>query len=241
MFNKPGKPPDDPASFRPISLLPFFSKICEKLILKRLSSHVILNNVLPHSQFGFRCKHSTIHQVHRVVDAISSSLEKKQYCTSVFLDISQAFDRVWYQGLLFKLRKCLPSALYLLIKSYLENRHFQIRYGTAFSNMSTINAGVPQGGILSPILFNIFVSDQPTLPDTLVADYADDKAILSMHKNPDIASAALQLHLDLMADWYKKWRISPQTFKSLQPTHKRSLHPNPSRESSTQAEKNMVS
>lgn len=126
MFNKPGKPLDDPASFRPISLLPFFCKICEKLILKQLSSHVNLNNGLPHSQFGFRCKHSTIHQVHRVVDATSSSLEKELYCSSVFLGISQAFDRVWHQGLLFKLRKCLPSALYLLIKSYLENRHFQI-------------------------------------------------------------------------------------------------------------------
>uniref|UniRef100_A0A2S2Q1W5 Putative RNA-directed DNA polymerase n=1 Tax=Sipha flava TaxID=143950 RepID=A0A2S2Q1W5_9HEMI len=215
MFTKPGKPPDDPASFRPISLLPFFSKICEKLIHKRLSSHITLNNVLPHSQFGFRCKHSTIHQVHRMVDTISSSLEKKQYCTSVFLDMSQAFDRVWHQGLLFKLRKYLPSALFLLIKSYLDYRHFQIRFGTAFSNIAAINAGVPQGGILSPILFNIFVSDQPTLADTLVADYADDKAIMSMHVNPDIASATLQLHLDLMADWYKKWRVKINSTKSV--------------------------
>lgn len=195
--------------------MPFFSKICEKLILKRLSSHIILKNVLPHSQFGFRCKHSTIHQAHRVVDAISSSLEKKQYCTCVFLDISQAFDRVWHQGLLFKLRKCLPSALFLLIKSYLDNRHFKIRFGSAFSNIATINAGVPQGGILSPILFNIFVSDQPTLADTLVADYADDKAIISMHENPDLASASLQLHLDLMTDWYKKWRVKINSTKSV--------------------------
>ncbi|KAL4132271.1 hypothetical protein QTP88_009460 [Uroleucon formosanum] len=141
---------------------------------------------------------------HKVVDAISSSLEKKQYCTSTFLDLSQAFDRVWHQGLLYKLRKCLPSALFLLIKSYLDNRHFQIRLGTAFSNIAAIHAGVPQGGILSPILFNIFVSDQPTLANTLVADYADDKAIMSIHENPEIASASLQLHLDLMADWYKK-------------------------------------
>ncbi|VVC38956.1 Endonuclease/exonuclease/phosphatase,Reverse transcriptase domain [Cinara cedri] len=156
----------------------------------RLSSHIILDNVLSHSQFGFRCKHNTIHQVHRVVDVISSSLEKKQYCTCVFLDISQAFDRVWHQGLLFKLRKCLPSALFLLIKSYLDNRHFQTRVGIAFSNISAINACVPQ-------------VDQPTLADTIVADYADDKAIISMHENPDIASASLQFRLDLMADCLK--------------------------------------
>jgi len=149
------------------------------------------------------------------VDAISSSLEKKQYCTCAFLDISQAFDRVWHQGLLFKLRKCLPSALFLLIKSYLDNRYFQIRYGSSLSSIASINAGVPQGGILSPLLFNIFVFDQPTLADILVADYADDKAIMSIHENPDLASASLQLHLDLMTDWYKKWRVKINSTKSV--------------------------
>jgi len=97
----------------------------------------------------------------------------------VFLDISQAFDRVWHDGLLFKLKKFLPPTYYLLIKSYLTDRHFQIRYGLAVSDIAVINAGVPQGGILSPILYNIFASDQPTTPSTSVADYADDKAIIS--------------------------------------------------------------
>ncbi|KAL4153991.1 hypothetical protein QTP88_001824 [Uroleucon formosanum] len=67
----------------------------------------------------------------------------------------------------------------------------------------------------NPILFNIFVSDQPTLANTLVADYADDKAIMSIHENPEIASASLQLHLDLMADWYKKWRVKINSTKSV--------------------------
>ncbi|KAL4141955.1 hypothetical protein QTP88_004494 [Uroleucon formosanum] len=77
MFAKPNKPPDAPNSYRPISLLPFFSKICERLFLHRLSPHVISNNILPSSQFGFRAKHNTIHQVHRLVDSISTSLERK--------------------------------------------------------------------------------------------------------------------------------------------------------------------
>jgi len=126
MFAKPNKPPDSPVSYRLISLLPFFSKICERLILQRMSSHINNNNILPPSQFGFREKHSTIHQVHRVVDVISTSLERKQYCSCVFLNISQAFDRVWHDddGLLFKLRNCLPSPIFLLIKSYLTDRYF---------------------------------------------------------------------------------------------------------------------
>ncbi|KAL4131789.1 hypothetical protein QTP88_009046 [Uroleucon formosanum] len=198
MFAKSDKPPDLPTSYRPISLLPYFSKICEMLILKRNYPHIISKNVLPSSQFGFRAKHSTVHQVHRVIDAISTSLENKCYCTCAFLDISQAFDKVWHEGLLFKLRKFLPTTLFLLMESYLTDRHFQIRQGSATSNIATISAEVPQGGVLSPILFNIYAADQPSTQNTIVADYADDKVILSVHIDPIIASRNLQSHLNLL-------------------------------------------
>jgi len=121
---KPNKPPDLPSSYRPISLLPFLAKILEKLILKRILPIIIENNVLPDTQFGFRAFHSTIHQVHRLVDAISYALEQKLYCTCVFLDISQAFDKVWHDSLLYKLKRFLPPVYYLIIKSYLIERHF---------------------------------------------------------------------------------------------------------------------
>jgi len=218
MFSKPNKPPDSPGSYRPISLLPFLSKICERLILQRISPYIITNNILPPSQFGFRTNHSTIHQTHRLVDAISTTLERKQYCTCAFLDISQAFDRVWHDGLLFKLRNFLPSSLFLLIKSYLTDRYFQIRLGSCTSDLAPINAGVPQGAILSPLLFNIYSSDQPISQDTLVADYADDKAIMSIHENPVTASANLQSHLDLLSQWYTKWRIKLNHSKSVHTT-----------------------
>ena len=121
MFAKPEKPLDLPTSYKPISLLPYCSKICERLLLKRIYPHKISNNVLPSSQFGLRAKHSTIHQVHKVVNAISTSFENKCYCTCAFLDIYQAFDRVWHDGLLFKLREILPLSLFLLMKSYLTD------------------------------------------------------------------------------------------------------------------------
>lgn len=76
LFPKPNKPLVDPSSYRPISLLPFLAKILERLILKRMIPYIIRNNILPNTQFGFRSSHSTIHQAHRIVDAISLSLEK---------------------------------------------------------------------------------------------------------------------------------------------------------------------
>lgn len=94
LIPKPNKTPDSISSYRPISLLSFFAKILKRLLLKRILPCITINSILPNSQFGFRSTHSTIHQVHKVEDAISHALEKKLYCTCVFLDISQAFDRV---------------------------------------------------------------------------------------------------------------------------------------------------
>lgn len=212
---KPNKPPDSISSYRPISLLPFFAKILERLLLKRILPCLTLNSILPNSQFGFRATHSTIHQVHRVVDAISYTLEKKLYCTCVFLDISQAFDRVWHHGLLFKLKKFLHPVYFLIIKSYLSDRYFSTRLGETLSSIAKISAGVPQGGILSPVLYNIYASDQPTSPNTLVADYADDKAIISINNDPVIASHQLQNHLSLMEEWYTNWRLKINQSKSM--------------------------
>jgi len=218
LFSKPDKPLDTPTSFRPISLLPFLSKVLERLILKRIIPHIITNNILPNTQFGFRNSHSTIHQLHRVVDVISTSLKKKLYCSCIFLDVAQAFDRVWHEGLQFKLKKFLPTPLYLLIKSYLTDRHFQVQFNSSLSEIAPIKAGVPQGGILSPFLFNIYVADQPTMQQTIVADYADDKVILSINEDPVIASSNLQVHLNHLSEWYKKWRVKINQNKSTHTT-----------------------
>ncbi|KAL4085161.1 hypothetical protein QTP88_027453 [Uroleucon formosanum] len=98
------------------------------------------------------------------------------------------------------------------MESYLTDRHFQIRQGSATSNIATISAGVPQGGVLSPILFNIYAADQPSTQNTIVADYADDKVILSVHNDPIIASRNLQSHLNLLSkcnDNTNNWQTVP--------------------------------
>jgi len=126
MILKPGKSPDDVKSYRPISLLPIPSEILELLILK-LMPIIERHHLIPDHQFGFRHKHGTIEQVHRLVDKINTTFEQKKFCSAVFLDISQAFDRVWYDGLLHKINSMMPTNFYTFIKSYLSDRHFFVK------------------------------------------------------------------------------------------------------------------
>jgi hypothetical protein len=91
---KSGKDPTEVASYRPISLLSVLSKVFEKLILRRINKDLRPDEWIPHHQFGFRQGHSTIQQIHRVTNIINKALEDRKYCAAVFLDVSQAFDRL---------------------------------------------------------------------------------------------------------------------------------------------------
>ncbi|CAG5030612.1 unnamed protein product [Parnassius apollo] len=194
MILKPGKQLEEVSSYRPISLPPLVGKFFEKVILNRMQSH--LNAILPGHQFGFRQRHGTIEQVHRLTDTIGYTLENKKYCSAVFLDISQAFDRVWHDGLLFKIKKQLPHSFYFLLKSYLNKRCYEVKLNNTTSDLFEIRSGVPQGSILGPILYLIFTADISVDDKTFIATYADDTAIMSVNANPTIASAHLQKHID---------------------------------------------
>jgi len=122
MIVKPGKKnPHDLTSYRPISLLPLLSKILEKILLQRLTPIIDKSKLIPSHQFGFRKKHSTIEQAHRLVNKIHNDLENKRYCAAAFIDISQAFDKVWNAGLFYKLKRPFPHPAYMILKSYLTD------------------------------------------------------------------------------------------------------------------------
>jgi hypothetical protein len=124
---KPGKPADEVMSYRPINLLPIFSKLYEKLFLTRIQPTVHDKRIIPDHQFGFRQKHATIEQVHRIINIINRAMGRNKYCTAAFIDISQAFEKVWYKGLLYKLNTLFPDNVHKILKSYLENRYFLIK------------------------------------------------------------------------------------------------------------------
>jgi hypothetical protein len=100
-------------------------------------------HIIPDHKFGFRKKHATTEQVHRIVNIIHKAQEKGQYCTAAFLDISQAFDKVWHHGLLYKLKTLFPTNIYAILQSYLQHRYFLIRYRDAYSALYPVSSGVP--------------------------------------------------------------------------------------------------
>jgi hypothetical protein len=104
------------------------SKLFEKLILRRFKPITEEKHLVPTHQFGFRKSHSTIDQVHRITDIIEKTFENKGVCSAVFLDIAQAFDRVWHRGVLHKPMTILFDHFYQLLKSYLTNRHFRVEH-----------------------------------------------------------------------------------------------------------------
>jgi len=172
--------------------------------------------ILDH-QFGFRQKHATFEQVHRVTNARTEALENHKYCTAAFLDISQAFDKVWHEGLICKLRPLFPAGTHKLLRSYLVHKYFQIKYREAYSPLHPVLSGVPQGSVLGPLLYLLYTADLPTTVDSTTATFADDTVVLTAHENPAIASHRLQLHLREIHLWLKNgvWKqMKPNRPKS---------------------------
>ena len=188
------------------------------MLLRRLVPELSRRNVIPDHQFGFRSKHATTEQVHRVCEKIRASLENKEYCSTAFLDIQQAFDTVWHRGLLFKIKSFLPHTYFALHESYLADRFFQVKESDARSSFYDINAGVPQGSVLGPTLYSIYTSDLPQTDNVVTATYADDTAVLASHSDHNMASLHLQEALDKITSWMNTWRIRPSATKSTQVT-----------------------
>lgn len=216
MLPKPGKQPNDVKSYRPISLLPIISKLFEKLLLKRLRPLIENNNLIPDYQFGFRQKHSTIDQVHRITDVIERALEEKQVCSAVFLDVAQAFYKVWHEGLIYKLNKLLPKQYADILTSYISNRLFRIKQEDEYSDLKEIKAGVPQGSVLGPILYLLYISDLPVLEEAIIATFADDSALLAVDQDQEGSARKLQTASNKIVDWTRRWRVKLNGLKSVQ-------------------------
>jgi hypothetical protein len=114
---------------------------------------------------------------------INEALEKKQYYSAAFIYFSQAFDKVWHTGLLYKLRWSLPLNYFLILKSYLHSRHFLVKVETGYTELPSVNAGVSKDSVLRPLLYPLYTADLPTSPESITATFANDTAVLAMESD----------------------------------------------------------
>ena len=217
LFRKKHSSGTDPKNYRPISLLSIPSKILERVIHTHLIKDVIKTKILPDTQHGFRASHSTTHQITTVTEHILEGFTRRNVTGAVFLDVSKAFDRVWHDGLLFKMfRAGFSPPIITILKSFLTDRKFKVKYNSTHSSCRSIRAGVPQGSVLAPMLYNIFTHDipQPTKNTMMIAQYADDTAILASSISTRGVLRYLNTHLRTLEDWFSTWKININTEKS---------------------------
>lgn len=212
---KPNKDKYLPSSYRPISLLSNIGKLFEKIIHIRLSELLEQNNLISPQQFGFRSQHSTVHQILRVFKAIKQNKSDRKSTGMILLDIEKAFDTVWHDGLIYKLLKHdVPLYICKILKSFLTDRSFVVQVGQALSNEKHIPAGVPQGSILSPLLYSFYTSDYKPLKCSEVCYYADDTAFLIKGKQTPLIIKNMNRQLKNAEKYFLKWKIKTNAAKT---------------------------
>lgn len=192
-------------SYRPISLLPTLGKVFERILLRRIQNTGI--KLSQDEQFGYKKGLSTCHQLTRVVKDIAVGLTSKTPTTMILLDVEKAFDCVWHDGLIHKLKILgIDTILIKIIQSYLNNRTFQVSYNNHTSIKHHIEAGVPQGSVVGAHLFTTYLNDLPESSGIQTALYADDTALYIKGTNK-FEGKKLQNHLNKLSTYYKKWKI----------------------------------
>lgn len=214
---KPNKPHTNPTNYRPISLLNTMSKLAEKIILKRILKFNNKNKIIKPHQFGFRPKHNTIQQIVRIITDTTAEFNKNKVTAMVLLDLEKAFDKIWIKGLTHKLQsQGFPQLIVKIIHSYLSDRSFKVKVNNSYSTTTPIPAGVPQGSVLGPVLFSLYLNDLPTCAKTNTALFADDTAIYAHSFNADVASKQIQLQIYQLEKYWKFWKIKINSKKTEQ-------------------------
>ena len=197
-------------NYRPISVLPFFSKIFEKLMSNYLIDFIDNHNILYNKQFGFRKFHSTSHAIITLVEKISKALDTGKIVVGVFLDLKKAFDTVDHSILLKKLYALgVRGNIYEWFNSYLRNRTQFVSYNTINSETMSITHGVPQGSIMGPLLFILYINDFSRASDILFSImYADDTNVFIEGSTYDGIIDVLNVELTKLDTWLKANKLT---------------------------------
>lgn len=196
-------------NYRPISLLPCLSKILEKCMSTRLMDFISKHNILYKYQFGFRSKHSTNIALNLLVDKITNSLDRNEVFVGISIDFRKAFDTIDFHILLDKLYTYgVRGNIHKWFSDYLTNRKQFVELGAIKSPLLQIQCGVPQGSILGPILFILYINDLPLSSELLPIIYADDTNLFLGGRDPVGVVQSINRELIKISDWITCNRLS---------------------------------
>ena len=197
-------------NYRPISLLPICGKNFEKFIFNNLYSYLNVNNLITKNHSGFRPGDSTTNQLLYLINENHQAFEssKSLEVRAVFLDISKAFYKVWHDGLIFKLKQNGVSGnLIKFFQNYLNNRNQLVVLNGCYSNYSLVESGAPQGSVLGPLLFLIYINDLERNTKSNIKFFADDTLLFSTVIDSAISADDLNHDLDIIRQWAYQWKM----------------------------------
>ena len=218
LIMKPGKNPTQPINYRPITLLEIPAKILDRIINNHFYKFCELNNIFNPNQYGFCRGQGTNIAITKINKIIAVNQKWKHHCNIVCRDISKVFDKIWHNGLKFKLIRLetFPSIMKKILTSYVSNRTAQIRINAFIGNTFPLESGVSQGGILSTMLFIFYTSDLPNAgPNCKDIIFADNiTQIVENHlNNREELAADTETEITRIDKYESKWKIKTNMTK----------------------------